>query len=91
MFVRAVAISLHGQMIITVDVSNVGDRGRLAWNGDWVSFLDTMLQLQILSEPSRALRLPTRIRSLAVHPGRHLAAVGAGDKPAGKTLASADG
>jgi len=36
-----------------------------------VSFLDSMLQMQILAMPGRELRLPTRIRSLRVDPVGH--------------------
>jgi len=36
-----------------------------------VSFLDAMLQMQIISSSGRELRLPTRIRSLRVDPLEH--------------------
>ena len=50
----------------------LGTKGELKWTGEWVSFLDTMLQLSVLRLPGRGLRLPTRIRSLRVDPSIHL-------------------
>ena len=41
------------------------------WSGKWVSFLDTMMQMQILGQPGRSLQLPTRIKSLHVNPVVH--------------------
>jgi len=41
------------------------------WNDNWVSFLDTMLQMQIIAASGRELRLPTRIRSLQIDPVGH--------------------
>ena len=41
------------------------------WNDNWVTFLDTMLQIQILSDEGRGLRLPTRIRSMRIDPATH--------------------
>ena len=49
-----------------------GTKGELKWTGEWVSFLDTMLQLSVLRLPGRGLRLPTRVRSLRVDPSIHL-------------------
>ena len=51
--------------------SNDGQEGYLKWNNNWVSFLDTMLQIQILSLPGTGLRLPTRIKSLRIDPSAH--------------------
>uniref|UniRef100_A0AAV2LIZ5 Fatty acid synthase n=1 Tax=Knipowitschia caucasica TaxID=637954 RepID=A0AAV2LIZ5_KNICA len=53
--------------------SNIaGDRGALQWTGNWVVFLDTMLQMIVLGLPGRGLRLPTRIRSVQINPQAHL-------------------
>ena len=43
----------------------------LLWNDNWVSFLDTILQMQIIATSGRELRLPTRVRSLRVDPVGH--------------------
>ena len=52
-----------------LSASNHGDTGYLRWNNNWVSFLDTMLQIQVLRQPG--LRLPTRIKKLVVDPADH--------------------
>jgi len=51
--------------------TNHGDCGQLKWNGNWVSFLDAMLQIQVLSLPGQSLRLPTRIKKLHIDPKIH--------------------
>ncbi|XP_033753240.1 LOW QUALITY PROTEIN: fatty acid synthase-like [Pecten maximus] len=48
---------------------------QLLWTGNWVTYLDTMLQISVLRQPGGNLRLPTRIRSLAVDPIVHSAEV----------------
>ncbi|KAM9837458.1 fatty acid synthase [Aulostomus maculatus] len=55
-----------------VDSNNAGDRGKLLWTGNWVTFLDTMLQMLVVGLSGRSLRLPTRIRSVCVDPAVHL-------------------
>ena len=48
-----------------------GDSGLLRWSGNWVTLTDNMLQVCILAEDSRGLRLPTRIRSIEINPYAH--------------------
>ncbi|XP_033100036.1 fatty acid synthase-like [Anneissia japonica] len=48
--------------------NNDGSTGNLRWTGNWVSFLDTMLQMSVLGLPGRSLRLPTRIQSISINP-----------------------
>uniref|UniRef100_G3NC33 Fatty acid synthase n=1 Tax=Gasterosteus aculeatus TaxID=69293 RepID=G3NC33_GASAC len=55
-----------------LESNNAGDRGKLQWAGNWVTFLDTMLQMIVVGLPGRSLRLPTRIRSVCVDPAVHL-------------------
>ncbi len=54
-----------------MSTSNYGDSGYLKWNDNWVSFLDTMLQIQVLSLPGHSMRLPTRIKEMHVNPSVH--------------------
>jgi len=49
-------------------MSTKGAWGKLTWNSNWVSFLDTMLQFSILSQPNRALYLPTRLQKAIIDP-----------------------
>ncbi|GFS78340.1 fatty acid synthase [Nephila pilipes] len=48
-----------------------GNKGLLNWTGEWVVFLDTMLQFTILGSSKRALCLPTRIQKMTVDPIYH--------------------
>uniref|UniRef100_A0AAR2JWF8 Fatty acid synthase n=1 Tax=Pygocentrus nattereri TaxID=42514 RepID=A0AAR2JWF8_PYGNA len=54
-----------------LESNNAGDQGKLQWTGNWVTFLDTMLQMIVLGLSGRSLRLPTRIRSVYVDPTLH--------------------
>ena len=51
---------------------NSGERGTLYWRGNWVTFLDSLLQTALLAERADSLRLPTRVRYLRVDPNKHL-------------------
>ncbi|XP_066519867.1 fatty acid synthase [Hoplias malabaricus] len=54
-----------------LESNNAGNQGKLQWTGNWVSFLDTMLQMIVVGLSGRNLRLPTRIRSVCVDPTLH--------------------
>uniref|UniRef100_A0A0N5CAY3 Fatty acid synthase n=1 Tax=Strongyloides papillosus TaxID=174720 RepID=A0A0N5CAY3_STREA len=56
-------------------VCNSGEKGKLYWTGNWVTFLDTLLQTSLLAERNDTLRLPTRIRYLRIDPVKHLESV----------------
>ncbi|KAJ8024884.1 Fatty acid synthase [Holothuria leucospilota] len=47
-----------------------GREAILEWNGNWITFLDTMLQVVVFGKnnPSRKLLVPTRILSLRINP-----------------------
>lgn len=51
--------------------SATGNTGQLLWKDNWVTFLDTMLQISILGVVQRTLRLPTRITSIHIDPATH--------------------
>ncbi|XP_063979711.1 fatty acid synthase [Diachasmimorpha longicaudata] len=51
---------------------NYGITGELAWINNWVSFMDTMLQFNILGKDTRDLYLPTRLQYAAIDPIGHL-------------------
>lgn len=55
-----------------LESNNAGDCGKLVWTGNWVTFLDTILQMIVVGLPGRSLRLPTRIRSVCIDPALHL-------------------
>ncbi|KAL1471045.1 hypothetical protein MTO96_040147 [Rhipicephalus appendiculatus] len=45
--------------------------GKLKWEDNWVTFIDSLLQMCILVEPLRTFMLPVRIQSCTVDPGVH--------------------
>lgn len=54
-----------------VEANTEGTVGRLDWNNDWTSYIDTVLQFRLLSLPHRDLRLPTSIESVEIRPKLH--------------------
>ncbi|XP_076288350.1 fatty acid synthase 1 [Lasioglossum baleicum] len=51
--------------------NNRGGNGKLLWT-NWISFMDTMLQITILQKDTRSLHLPTRIQYVAINPIVHM-------------------
>ncbi|KAL9890869.1 fatty acid synthase-like isoform 1-T1 [Glossina fuscipes fuscipes] len=49
-----------------------GLHGKVEWNYNWVTFIDAMLQIQILGTDSRTLLLPTKIRKLSIYGFHHM-------------------
>jgi fatty acid synthase len=41
-------------------------KGHIAWTGNWMTFIDGMIQLMLLQMDTRDLYLPTRIRKLVI-------------------------
>ncbi|CAH2039961.1 unnamed protein product, partial [Iphiclides podalirius] len=54
-----------------------GTAGTLAWDDNWISFMDTMLQFGIIGVDTRELYLPTRLRRALIDPAAQRAAVAA--------------
>ncbi|VVC87707.1 unnamed protein product [Leptidea sinapis] len=55
-----------------------GTSGELAWNDNWIAFIDTMLQYSIVGTSNRELFLPTRLQRALIDPRAHAAALAAG-------------
>ncbi|XP_030762885.1 fatty acid synthase-like [Sitophilus oryzae] len=49
-----------------------GNFAELSWNQDFTSFLDTLIQLPLVSNYNTALLLPTRLQSLSIDPVKFL-------------------
>ncbi|XP_044764578.1 fatty acid synthase-like [Coccinella septempunctata] len=47
-------------------------RGFVKWEGNWVTFMDNMMQLRILQLDTRLLYVPTGIEKMIIDPKRHL-------------------
>ncbi|XP_077296456.1 fatty acid synthase-like [Arctopsyche grandis] len=54
-----------------------GTRGLLRWENNWVTFIDTMLQIKIMGIDSRGLYVPTRIEKLSIDSTKHYAILSA--------------
>jgi len=48
-----------------------GKNGHIIWRNNWVSFMDTMLQMQIIKYDTRDLYVPTSIQKLIISPMLH--------------------
>ncbi|KAJ0178566.1 hypothetical protein K1T71_006389 [Dendrolimus kikuchii] len=51
-----------------------GTVGTLAWESNWISFMDTMLQFGIIGVDTRELYLPTRLQRALIDPAAQLRA-----------------
>ncbi|XP_018336014.1 fatty acid synthase [Agrilus planipennis] len=51
---------------------NYGLNGKLKWENNWISFVDTMLQFSILGQNTRELYLPTRLQRAVINPKEHV-------------------
>lgn len=47
-------------------------KASVEWHGNWIAFMDNMLQLQILDVSSRDLFVPIFIQRLTIDAGYHL-------------------
>ncbi|KAK0166753.1 hypothetical protein PV327_004242 [Microctonus hyperodae] len=48
-----------------------GSKGKIAWDRNWVAFMDNMLQVQIVGMDSRGLFVPTAIQKLVIDTEAH--------------------
>lgn len=48
-----------------------GKKGHIAWMGNWVTFLDSMLQMMILGMDTNNLYVPTRIQKIVIDTKLH--------------------
>jgi len=51
---------------------DLGVSGKLDWSGNWITFMDTMLQFSILGLKVKELYLPTRMQKIIIDPAKHL-------------------
>ncbi|XP_071578883.1 fatty acid synthase-like isoform X2 [Temnothorax nylanderi] len=48
-----------------------GNKGHIIWKANWVTFMDTMLQMYIMGHDTRDLYVPTSIQKLVINPKLH--------------------
>ena len=53
------------------EVRDDGLKGKIKWNEEWVTFMDCLVQFQVLMKDTRMLILPTRVRKLVIDPILH--------------------
>lgn len=49
-----------------------GNKGHAIWTDNWVTFMDTMLQMRIVGYDTRDLYVPTSIQKLVINPELHM-------------------
>lgn len=54
------------------EVRGDGMCAKVKWDSNWISFLDCLLQVQIVANDSRSLILPTRIQKLRINATDHI-------------------
>lgn len=54
-----------------VESSTNGLEGKIKWNSEWTTFIDCLLQFQVLTKDTRMLVLPTKFRKLVINPSIH--------------------
>lgn len=64
----------------------LGVSGKLQWQSNWISFMDTMLQFSILGQSTRELYLPTRLQRVIIDTKKHKQIVEALSEGEGKCI-----
>ncbi|XP_047993204.1 fatty acid synthase-like [Leguminivora glycinivorella] len=51
-----------------ISSNKLGTRGQLEWEGNWISFMDAMMQHSLIGIDKRLLYLPTRLQRVVIDP-----------------------
>ena len=54
------------------EIRDDGLEGKIKWNDEWVTFMDCLIQFQVVMKDTRMLILPTSIRKMVIDPTLHL-------------------
>lgn len=54
-----------------VEARSDGLGGKIKWNSNWTTFIDCLLQFQVMMKDTRQLMLPTKFRKLIINPLVH--------------------
>lgn len=52
-------------------VDTTGTVGEIAWNNNYVAFMDTMLQIRVMQEDTRGLFVPTCLNKVVIDAYKH--------------------
>ncbi len=64
--------NFHGEFTRIVELNTDGSQGKLKWDGNWIPFLDGVLQMYVPLEESRICVLPVAIQKFVIDPKLHL-------------------
>ena len=64
-------VTTETNYVFPLRVIKIGTGGKLDYTGNYVSFMDTMLQFGILGIKTRELYLPTRLQRVVIDPIKH--------------------
>lgn len=56
-----------------ISASITGNKGHVVWTNNWVTFMDTLLQLNIFGKDTKSLYVSTSIRKIVIDPILHYA------------------
>ncbi|XP_020286674.1 fatty acid synthase-like isoform X2 [Pseudomyrmex gracilis] len=56
-----------------LSASITGNKGHVAWASNWITFMDALLQLNIIGKDTNSLYVPTSIRKIVIDPIAHSA------------------
>jgi fatty acid synthase len=62
----------HGAFKSVTEARCDGLSGKVKWDGNWVAFMDCLLQIYIIGRDTRNLLLPTGIERLVINPKLHI-------------------
>lgn len=62
----------NDQFRSVVESSFDGKYGKVKWDGNWIAFMDCLLQLKIIGKDTRNLVLPTGIEKIKINVQKHL-------------------
>lgn len=61
----------NGAFKSVIEAKSNGLEGKVKWDGNWVSFMDCLLQIYIVGRDTRNLLLPTGIQKMIINPKLH--------------------
>lgn len=61
----------RGLFRAVTEIREDGLEGKIRWNADWTTFMDCLIQFQVLMKDTRMLILPTSIRKMVIDPKLH--------------------
>ncbi len=61
----------HGAFKSVVEAKSNGLSGKVKWDGNWVAFMDCLMQIYIIGRDTRNLLLPTGIQKMVINPKLH--------------------